>query len=236
MHPILFHIGPLAFPTFGLLAGLGLMLGLLLSERTARLAHVDPAKLWDAGLFAVIAAYVFSRVLLLIEQWSSFIHFPILLLAVPSLTASGVLLTLIATLLWLWIRQIPFRSALDAWAPCGTLVWAFLAVGHWAEGSDPGIATRTGWTHPVALYAATFALLVTLVAYVLLRRGFRAGHLAAFVFIAAGIGQFFLCFLRVPGIALSGMDALEWVALGIIAAGGLLLLTGDEINAAIPHT
>jgi phosphatidylglycerol---prolipoprotein diacylglyceryl transferase len=236
VHPIFFHIGPLAFPAFGLLAGLGLMLALLLSQRTAALARVNPAKLWDAGLFAIIAAYVFSRALLLAEHWSSFVRFPVLLLAVPSLTAPGVLLTLIATLLWLWLKQIPIRSALDAWAPCGPLAWAFLALGHWAEGSDPGLTTSTGWQHPVALYAAAFALLLTLSAFWLLRQRMHPGLLAGCVFITAGIGQFFLCFVRVPGVMLGSLETLEWVALGMIAAGAALLLTAIEPDPAIPHT
>ena len=236
MHPILFHIGPFAFPAFGVLAGLGLMLALLLSERTARLAAVDPANLWDAGLFAIVAAYVFSRALLLIEHWSSFVRIPLLLLAVPSLTASGVMLTLIATLVWLRFKQIPFRSAFDAWAPCATLVWAFLALGHWAEGSDPGVATRSGWTHPVALYLAVFAIALTLAAFILLREGMRPGLLAASVFTAAGVGQFFLCFVRVPGTMLGGLEALQWVSLGMIAAGAALWLTAADARLAIPHT
>ena len=77
-----------------------------------------------------------------------------LLLTVPSLTASGLLAAAVATALWLLWKRIPLLRALDAWAPCATLVWCFLALGHYAEGSDPGLAAR-----PVALYTAAVALL-----------------------------------------------------------------------------
>ena len=60
MFPTLFHFGHVSLPTFGALAALGLMLALWLSERTAGLAGVDAAKLWDAGIFAVIAAFCLS--------------------------------------------------------------------------------------------------------------------------------------------------------------------------------
>ena len=57
MYPVLVRVGHVALPTFGVLAAIGLMGGLVLSQRTARLAGVDADELWDAGLFAVIAAF-----------------------------------------------------------------------------------------------------------------------------------------------------------------------------------
>ncbi len=217
MFPVLVRVGHVALPTFGVVAAIGLMGGLLLSQRTARLAGVDADGLWDAGLFGVMAAFVSSRVLLVVEHLQSFLRFPLLLLAVPSLTASGVLLTLLATGVWLWRKQVPWRRALDAWAPCGALVWGFLALGHWAEGSDPGLGGR-----PVALYAAVLAWVVAGGGYAWLR---RTGRAAWFVLVAAGVGQFFLCFWRVPGVAMpGGLEALEWVGLGMVGAGAVLLL------------
>jgi phosphatidylglycerol:prolipoprotein diacylglycerol transferase len=225
VYPTLLHLGNIYLPTFGVLAAVGLMCGLLLSERTAKLVGIDPAKLWNAGLFAVIAAFVFSRVLLVAQHWRSFLEFPILLLAVPSLTVSGLLLTVVATFLWLRLKKVPIRSAFDAWAPCTTLVWAFLALGHFAEGSDPGMLSRAGWRHPVALYAAILAALITVAAGAQLRRMRPAGETAGLTIVATGVGQFLLSFLRVPGVEFAGLDALQCVALAMIVAGTILLLT-----------
>jgi phosphatidylglycerol---prolipoprotein diacylglyceryl transferase len=221
VHPILLHIGNIYLPTFGVLAAAGLLCALLLSERTAKLADLDPTKLWNAGLFAVIAAFVFSRAILVTQHWRSFVQFPILLLAVPSLTAPGLLLTLIATFLWLRSRQIPLRSALDAWAPCATLAWSLLALGHFAEGSDPGLRGQ-----PVALYAAALAVLIAIASLTQLRRMRPEGETAGLALIAAGIGQFLLSFLRVPGVEFAaGLDVLQGVALAIIVAGAVLVVT-----------
>ena len=159
MFPTLFHFGHLSLPTFGALAAAGLMLALLLSERTALLTGVDPAKLWDAGIFAVIAAFVLSRILLVVLYWKTFAAFPLLLLTVPSLTPIGLLLTAIATGIWLWIKRVPLLAALNAWAPCATLVWACLGLGHWAEGSDPGMPLGPS-THPIGLYVGVSHLLL----------------------------------------------------------------------------
>jgi phosphatidylglycerol:prolipoprotein diacylglycerol transferase len=225
VHPNLLHIGPITLPTFGALAALGLMFALTLSQRTARRAGIDPDKLWDAGLFAVLAAFILSRLLLVAAHFASFRQYPILLLAVPSLTPTGLLLTAVATFLWLYFKRIPILSALDAWAPCATLVWAFLALGHFAEGSDPGLPTRLPWgiqmpgdatrLHPVAIYAAMVALILTVTAY-------RKPN-ASVTLIAAGTAQFLLSFVRQPGLdTIGGLDALQLVALGMIVAGCVL--------------
>ena len=42
MHPILFHIGPAIIPSYGVLAALAVIAGLLLSLRTAQQQGVDP--------------------------------------------------------------------------------------------------------------------------------------------------------------------------------------------------
>jgi phosphatidylglycerol:prolipoprotein diacylglycerol transferase len=117
--------------------------------------------------------------------------------------------------------------ALDAWAPCATLVWAFLAMGHFAEGSDPGMPTALPWgvtmpgdmvrQHPVGLYAAAAALMLTAALYGMLKRRREA---AAAALIGAGLAQFLLSFVRVPGFqSVAGLDALQVVALGMIVAG-----------------
>jgi phosphatidylglycerol:prolipoprotein diacylglycerol transferase len=245
--PTLFHLGHLSLPTFGALAALGLMLALLLSERTARLAGVDPAKLWDAGIFAVIAAFCLSRVLLVVGFWKTFRTSPVLLLAVPSLTATGLLLTVIATGVWLWVKRVPIVRAMDAWAPCGALVWAALALGHFAEGSDAGMPTTLPWAmapmpgeavrlHPVALYCAVIALLLQVGSLQLLQRRPRAGITAGVTLTLAGLAQFLVSFLRQPGLkGLGGLDLLQWVAVGMMVVGLVLMMdNGFKTTASAP--
>jgi phosphatidylglycerol:prolipoprotein diacylglycerol transferase len=238
VHPYLFHFGQIFLPTFGVLAAVGLVAALVLGEKTAALAGVGPEALWDAGLFAVLAAFVLSRLLLLGSYWRSFVAFPLLILAVPSLTAAGLLLTAAATLAWLWWKNIPILRALDAWAPCATLVWFFLALGHFAEGSDPGLPTTLPFgvrmpgeatpLHPVALYAAVVAGILTVLLYMRLRRALRAGETAGVALSAVGLAQFLLSFVRQPGQQLQGLDMLQWVALAMLVVGGSLLAMREK--------
>ena len=236
LHPYSAHFGGVAIPTFGVLAAAGLMLALGLSERTARRVGLSPEPLWDAGLFAVLAAFTLSRLLLVATNLHTFRAYPLLLLAVPSLTAAGLVLTFAATLGWLWWKRVPVLSALDAWAPCATLVWFFLALGHFAEGSDPGMPFAYGIRppgeatalHPVALYATGVALALTAGLYGWLKKSRRAGEMAGLGLIGAGAGQFLLSFVRQPGSAQAGLDDLQWLGLGLVVSGFSLVFTAEE--------
>jgi phosphatidylglycerol:prolipoprotein diacylglycerol transferase len=230
MHPSLLHIGFLTIPTYGLLAAIGLMLALVLSLRTAAVVGLSPDRVWNAGLFTLIAAFVLSRLLLVVQNLHTFLSFPILLLMVPSLTPLGLTLTAVASLAYLRTRNLEILSILDAWAPCATLAWAFLALGHFAEGSDPGLPSNLPWAvalpssslrlHPVAIYVAIIAALLTAVLLVQLPRRQRAGDTAAIALASSGLVQFLLSFLREPAYyenALGRMlDPIQWVALGMI--------------------
>jgi phosphatidylglycerol:prolipoprotein diacylglycerol transferase len=234
MHPYLLHSGHLLLPTFGVLAAVGLMAALTLSLRTAAIVGLVPDKLWNAGLFTLLSAFALSRLLLIAANLHDFLAYPILLLMVPSLTAGGILLTMVATAIYLRTRNLPLLDTLDAWAPCATLIWAFLALGHFAEGTDAGLPTTLPWgipippssirLHPVALYAAILAALLTLAFLRQLPHRDRPGDTLALALAASGTAQFLLTFFRQPFPESSLLDPIQWIALGMITLAGLVVL------------
>jgi phosphatidylglycerol---prolipoprotein diacylglyceryl transferase len=238
MHPYLVHSGHFLLPTFGVLAAVGLISALSLSLRTAATAGLNPDKLWNAGLFTLLSAFVLSRLLLVATNLHSFRTYPILLLMVPSLTATGLLLTAIVSVIYLRLRHLPLLATLDAWAPCATLIWAFLALGHLAEGSDAGLPTTLPWgiaippdptrLHPVPLYAAIAAAILTIVLLGHLRRRKSPGDTIALALASAGTAQFLLTFFRQPnpyGLPLGNiLDPIQWISLAMILIASLILL------------
>ncbi len=230
MYPILLHLGHFTLLTFGVLAAFGLMAALTLSLRTARLTGIDPDALWSAGLFSILSAFVLSRLLLVLGNFKSFLSYPLLVLALPSLNDTAILLTLLATALYLRVKRLPLLSALDAWAPCATLTWAFLSLGHLAEGSDPGLPTSVPWKilsptrgaylHPVALYAALSAAVITYALLRYLQHQPAPGRTTALALAASGLAQFLITFFRHPSEALDPtpgslagiLDPIQWVA------------------------
>jgi len=239
VHHYLLHSGHLFLPTFGVLAAVGLMAALSLSLRTAATLGLNSEAVWNAGLFAFLAAFVLSRLLLVATNLSNFLHYPILLLMVPSLTATGLLLTALVTAIYLRLRHLPLLPTLDAWAAPATLIWAFLALGHFAEGSDPGLPSTLPWAlaippdtaprlHPVPLYAALAAALLTIALLRELPRRHHPGTITAVALAAAGVAQFLLTFFRQPNpypVPLGNLlDPIQWIALGMILTAALILL------------
>ena len=239
MHPYLLHSGHLFLPTFGVLAAVGLMAALSLSLRTAATLGLNSEAVWNAGLFTFLAAFVLSRLLLVATNLSNFLHYPILLLMVPSLTATGLLLTAVVTAIYLRLRHLPLLPTLDAWAAPATLIWAFLALGHFAEGSDPGLPSTLPWAlaippdtaprlHPVPLYAALAAALLTIALLRELPRRHHPGTITAAALAAVGVAQFLLTFFRQPNpypVPLGNLlDPIQWIALGMILTAALILL------------
>src|SRR5262249_18930539 len=145
-------------------------------------------------------------------------------------------LTVIATAIYLRTRSLPLLSTLDAWAPCATLAWAFLALGHFAEGSDPGLPSTLPWAmaipstslriQPVALYVAFAAAIITAILFLQLSRRRRAADTFSLALLLSGLTQFLLTFLRQPTYSENRLgtllDPIQWVALGMIVAAALL--------------
>jgi phosphatidylglycerol---prolipoprotein diacylglyceryl transferase len=238
VHPYLIHSGHLLLPTFGVLAAAGMMAGLSLSLRTAVAVGLNPEKLWNAGLFTLLSAFVLSRLLLVVTNLHNFRAYPVLLLMVPSLTVTGILLTILVTVVYLRLRRLPLLATLDAWAPCATLIWAFLALGHFAEGSDAGLPTKLSWgmaippdttrLHPVTLYAAVAAIVLTAGLVIQMRQRRHAGDTVAIALAGAGMVQFLLTFFRQPNpydAPLGNiLDPIQWISLAMIVAASLILL------------
>jgi phosphatidylglycerol---prolipoprotein diacylglyceryl transferase len=238
--PGFIRVGGVHLPVYGIFAALGLVAALWLSQRTAVLAGLEANKLWDAGVFAVIAAFVASRALLVAFDLRAFLKFPLLVLALPSLTYGGMLLT--GLMVWGWLRwkRLPVLAVLDAWAPCAALLAAVLSVAHFVEGTDAGMPTSLAWgvatpgdpvlgrVHPVQIYAAIVAVAL---GFVLLRRLPRrrfAGEVAAVALMGGGVTAFLLDMLQQP--VESGGDSLldpgQFVALVAMLAGALVFANG----------
>jgi phosphatidylglycerol:prolipoprotein diacylglycerol transferase len=258
LHPTFFQLGSLHIPIFGVVAAIGLMAALALCQRTARYASLDPTALWDAGLTGMIAAFVISRLLLIVFNFHSFLTYPVLLMAVPSLTSTGILLTAAFMVLYLRRKRLPLLAVLDASAPCAALIWAFVNLGRIAEGTKDGMPSTLPWAiaagmpspmpgsmpgsmysamhagvHPVELYTVLVALALCALLFSLLRRRDYTGRTTALGLLTAGVAVFFLDFFRLPSDLFpdshtAWLDPAQVLALGMILVGSVLVFRGPS--------
>jgi phosphatidylglycerol---prolipoprotein diacylglyceryl transferase len=242
LHHSFFQLGSLHIPLFGVVAAVGLLAALGLSQRTARYAGIHGDALWDVGMTAMIAAFVISRVLLVVFNLHSFLLYPTLLLAVPSLTTTGVLLTAAFLLVYLRRRRLPLLAVLDASAPCAALIWGFVNLGRIVEGTKDGMPTSLPWgvgdrmlgaVHPVEDYTLVGAAALCLLLLGLLPRKGYTGETTAIGLLLAGVAVFFLDFFRLPSNLTANLhdawvDPAQGLGLAMTATGCALVLTASS--------
>lgn len=237
MVPSVLRLGPLRVPVYGVFAAVGLIAALWLSQRTARLVGLAGEQLWDAGWFAVAAAFVISRLLLIAGNVQAFFHLPLAMLSLPSFTYDGMALTALAVVIYLRWKRLPLLRALDAWAPCAAVLAAMLSLGRFFEGTDLGMPTSLPWgtvvpgsaglvhLQPVAIYATAASLVLLVLLVRLLERRLRAGMVAGVALVTGGAVSFLLDMMTQP-LESSGsawLEPVQWVAVGAMGLGMLMI-------------
>jgi phosphatidylglycerol:prolipoprotein diacylglycerol transferase len=241
--PGVVRLGPVRLPVYGLFAAVGLIAALWLSLKTAKLVGLAAEQVWDAGLFAVVAAFVLSRLLLIGGDVRGFLHVPLAMLALPSFTYGGMVLTALAVVAYLQWKRLSLLRVADAWAPCAAALAAMLSLGRFFEGTDLGMPTRLPWgtvvsgsaglvhLQPVAIYAVMAWVVLLVVLMLLLQRGLRVGGVAAVALVAGGAVSFLLDMVTQP-VEVRGSSWLEpaqWVAVSAMLVGGLMFTFSKEI-------
>jgi phosphatidylglycerol:prolipoprotein diacylglycerol transferase len=237
------RLGTVRVPVYGVFAAVGLVAALGLSLTTARRVGLAAEELWDAGLFAVVAAFVLSRLLLIGGDVRGFLQLPMAMLALPSFTYGGMVLTAVAVAAYLQWKRLPLPRVMDAWAPCAAVVAAMLSLGRFFEGTDLGMPTRLPWgmvvsgsgglmrLQPVAICAAVASVGLLVVLMRLLERRLRAGLVAGVALVAGGAVGFVLDMITQPSVSggSAWLDPVQWVAVGAMLVGGLMLTFLKEI-------
>lgn len=264
VHPLLFHIGAIVIPSYGAVSALGVLLALLLAQRTARIACVNPAQLWNLCVIGLFAALVAERLLLIAVNWNSLRHHPSWMLAIamvhhPLVAAVGSLAGSLCALIYARRQRMPLAATADALAAPLALGLACEQFGALLAGSSYGIETSARWAvtyssalaaewsgtplgvplHPVQAYAGVAFLTLSLLLAVWLPARRRAGDIAGIWLLGAGAAIYFTELWRDTdgrGVLFGG--ALDWpqvAAILFVLAGAALLLDHKTTTASTPH-
>lgn len=136
MHPILFEIpridlggwtiGPIPIRLYGLMIGIGFLLGVWLAARRAKKEGLDPERILDMGIYLLLAAIVGSRLLYVIVNAGEFRRNWLEIFAIwkGGLVFYGGLIGAVAVGIW-YIRRyrLPLWKTGDIFAP-------YIALGH----------------------------------------------------------------------------------------------------------
>src|SRR4051812_39017261 len=105
VHPVLIHIGAFIIPSYGAIAALGVLAGLIVAQRTAQRAGLNPGQIWNLCVTALFAALVAQRLLLIAINMSDLRQHPSWLLTLamvhhPLLAGAGAAAALVAAALY----------------------------------------------------------------------------------------------------------------------------------------
>jgi phosphatidylglycerol:prolipoprotein diacylglycerol transferase len=142
MHPILFEIpridlgswtiGPIPIRMYGLMIGIGFLLGIYLASRRAKKEGINPDLILDMGVYLLLAAVIGARVLYVLTTWQEFAATPLDLFAIwkGGLVFYGGVIAAVPVGIW-YVRKhsLPVWRTADIIAPYAALGHAFGRLG-----------------------------------------------------------------------------------------------------------
>jgi phosphatidylglycerol---prolipoprotein diacylglyceryl transferase len=243
------------------MAAIGVLIALFVAQRTARLAGVDAARLWNLCVISICAALVAERLLLVAVNWSAVRQHPQWTLGLamvhhPLVAGIGVLAAAGSAALYIRIRNMPALAAADALAAPIALGLACEQVGALMAGSGYGTEAKVPWAvtytspaaalwsgtplgiplHPVQAYAALAFLTLAVLLLVLLPVRRREGDIAGICLMGMGAAIYLTELWRDPegrGAILNGaLDGPQVAALAMVLLGAWKLKERQSSGSA----
>jgi phosphatidylglycerol---prolipoprotein diacylglyceryl transferase len=244
------------------MAALGLIFGLLLIVKLGREQGLDPDKLWNLGIIAILSGILGAKLLMILVDFGYYSSHPHELFALSTLQAGGVwsggfLLALVMCIWYMRANNMPVLRTCDVFAPGLALGHAFGRVGCFAAGCCYGRETHLPWAvtftnplansisdtplhvplHPTQLYEMVLELCNCLFLVWLIRRKKFEGEIIGTYMIIYGIGRFFIEFFRGDegrGSFIGWMSGTQAIALSLVIFGGLLWMRRPNLSAPVP--
>lgn len=263
MHPLLFHFGNLAIPTYGVLTAVALLSALALTVVFARQQGLRAEKVWNLGLIAILAALFGGRLLLIATHVAVFRAHPFWLLGLATIPGrwialGGAAIGVGAAILYALAEGLPLPAVADAVAPAAAPGFAINRIGAFCGGLAWGRPTAAAWgvtyrsvvaylwyhvpldvkLHPVQLYDAAGSLLILALLLWMGRRrtAMRHGEIAGTWLFLYGLCRFFVEFYRGDETPVLGgfLTLPQVLALAAVAGGALLWLRREPRAADSP--
>lgn len=250
MFPQLFHIGRFFLPTYGLLASVGVLIGLWISVRNSEKQGINPEHAWNLEILVVLCGIVGAKILYIVNDWGTYAEHPGEIFSFATLQAGGVFSggligAAIAAVWYIRRHHMPPLGTWDAFVPGLALGHAIGRVGCFTAGCCWGRPTTHFWgvtfTSPLAHALGTplgqpleptqlFESAVELANFFLLmwllkHKKFDGQVIGAYLFLY-GVARYFLEFLRDDpgrGSVFGGiMTGTQLIAIGLVVTGGFI--------------
>jgi phosphatidylglycerol:prolipoprotein diacylglycerol transferase len=178
MHPVLFHVGPLAIHTYGVLVAAGFLLGITVAARRAKSEGIEPERINDLGVLLIVAGMLGGKLFHIVFFWNEFIAgwraAGLASLREGFVFYGGFICASLATVVYARRKKLPLAKLADAFAPAIALGHALGRLGCFFEGCCYGKVCSLPWAvkfpaehpmdslpvHPTQLYEAAGNLVI----------------------------------------------------------------------------
>ncbi len=148
MIPVLFHLGPFKIYSYGLMLGIGFLLGSYVLSLELRRKKLDPSMASTITVLGVVFGIAGAKILFLIEEWDRFLADPLGMAFSPGgLTwYGGLFLGVLSVYLFLRRRKVPAWKVWDAIAIGLMIGYGVARLGcHFSGDGDYGTPTTLPW-------------------------------------------------------------------------------------------
>ena len=147
MYPELFKIGPFTVYSYGLMLGIAFIVASYILSKEFERRKLDQNLATEITLLAIVFGIIGSKLFHLFENWDAFLNDPMMAFSPGGLTFyGGLILAIIAILIYARRKKIPFLVIADATSPSLILAYGIGRIGcHLAGDGDYGIPTKLPW-------------------------------------------------------------------------------------------
>ncbi len=259
MFPRLLEIGPLTVYSYGVMLAAAYLLGLQMAVRRSRHHGIDGDRVLDLGIYAIIAALIGAKLLLLVVDFQYFSSHPA---EIWTLARSGGVFyggLIVAFLLAAWYirrHRLPIWTTSDMFAPGIALGHVVGRFGCLLAGCCYGRPTTMPWgitftdvfaatnvgtplnvsLHPTELYEAGAELLILILLLTTERRGrYFPGRTFWFYVALYAVSRFIIEFFRGdPRGMMWGYSTSQLISLGLFPLSLVMLFVLRRRAAAAP--
>jgi phosphatidylglycerol:prolipoprotein diacylglycerol transferase len=243
------------------MAALGLIFGLSLIVKLGREQGLDPDKVWNLGIIAILSGIFGAKILMILVDFNDYMAHPREIFSLSTLQAGGVwsggfLLAVIMCVWYMRRNAMPVLRTCDVFAPGLALGHAFGRVGCFAAGCCYGKPTHVPWAvvftnpianavsdtplgtplHPTQIYEMILELCNCLFLVWLIRRKKFEGEIIGTYMIIYGVGRYFIEFFRGDegrGTFFGFMSGTQAIALCLVIFGGLLWMRRSPLRRPV---
>ncbi len=236
MLPVLFRIGSLEIPSFGVMLSLGIFLAALYFIK--QFSSRERETLMSLLTYSIFAGLIGARINYILEHLRDIQTFGQLLSAMFSRSGltvyGGILIGTATAILYCKKHGLPIKKVLDAGAPAICIGYAIGRIGCQLAGDgDYGIPSSVPWAmaypngtapvyvpvHPAPVYETILYVILFLALLKLKKRGLAEGKLFAVFLILAGLERFWIEFIRLNPVLFWRLTEAQIVSIVLICIG-----------------